>query len=314
MAARFEDHPEAVAETLALATGCASTSARTSATHRGRRRGRRPQAGRAVLGEDGRALSALATVPRGRAQPPERGAAGDRGVGLPGFFILHRDPAGARARGRGRGARAGTRRGRCCRRAAAAAPRCPRRLLPHRPLAHRPVENQLFLGRFLNEELTSLPDIDLDFPRDVPRCGSRASTTVRRERSALVAAFPTFRSRGAIASSARCSAAAGELERAARGAEPGQCAASRATWSRRRAARGAAAGRRLRPDRDGRAVRDEHGRVAGDGKRARPAKEGDRSQVAEVATKRCPAAGSGWARLCDEAYGRPRHLFPALGG
>ena len=27
-----------------------------------------------------------------------------------------------------------------------------------------PVEKELFLGRFLNEELTSLPDIDLDFP------------------------------------------------------------------------------------------------------------------------------------------------------
>ena len=30
-----------------------------------------------------------------------------------------------------------------------------------------PVENDLFLGRFLNEELTALPDIDLDFPRDI---------------------------------------------------------------------------------------------------------------------------------------------------
>src|SRR5207244_498656 len=30
-----------------------------------------------------------------------------------------------------------------------------------------PVKNQLFLGRFLNEEITSLPDIDLDFPRDI---------------------------------------------------------------------------------------------------------------------------------------------------
>ena len=38
-----------------------------------------------------------------------------------------------------------------------------------------PIENELFLGRFLNEELTALPDIDLDFPRDIrevliPRC------------------------------------------------------------------------------------------------------------------------------------------------
>ena len=30
-----------------------------------------------------------------------------------------------------------------------------------------PIENNLFLGRFLNEEMASVPDIDLDFPRDI---------------------------------------------------------------------------------------------------------------------------------------------------
>src|SRR5207249_10547895 len=30
-----------------------------------------------------------------------------------------------------------------------------------------PIANELFLGRFLNEELASIPDIDLDFPRDI---------------------------------------------------------------------------------------------------------------------------------------------------
>ena len=62
-----------------------------------------------------------------------------------------------------------------------------------------PVRNELFLGRFLNEEISALPDIDLDFPRDIrgvliPRVHERYG----REHSALVAAFPTFRSRGAI--------------------------------------------------------------------------------------------------------------------
>ena len=62
-----------------------------------------------------------------------------------------------------------------------------------------PIENELLLGRFLNEEITALPDIDLDFPRDIrevllPRVHERYG----RERSALVAAFPTYRSRGAI--------------------------------------------------------------------------------------------------------------------
>ncbi|KKL54823.1 hypothetical protein LCGC14_2261570, partial [marine sediment metagenome] len=30
-----------------------------------------------------------------------------------------------------------------------------------------PIKNNLFLGRFLNEEMASVPDIDLDFPRDI---------------------------------------------------------------------------------------------------------------------------------------------------
>src|ERR671916_859582 len=86
----------------------------------------------------------------------------------------------------------------------------------------RPVANDLFLGRFLNEELTALPDIDLDFPRDIrealiPRIHDRYGT----ERSALVAAFPTFRSRGAIRELGKVlGLPPGELERAARGAEP----------------------------------------------------------------------------------------------
>ena len=62
-----------------------------------------------------------------------------------------------------------------------------------------PVRAGLFLGRFLNEELTDVPDIDLDFPRDVreqliPRIHERYG----QERSALVCAFPTFRVKGAV--------------------------------------------------------------------------------------------------------------------
>ena len=37
-------------------------------------------------------------------------------------------------------------------------------LLPDRLSHIDPVENELFLGRFLNEELTEALDIDLDFP------------------------------------------------------------------------------------------------------------------------------------------------------
>src|SRR6202008_3608952 len=62
-----------------------------------------------------------------------------------------------------------------------------------------PIANVLFLGRFLNEELNALPDIDLDFPRDVrEKLIPRVHDRYGKERSALVAAFPTFRSRGAL--------------------------------------------------------------------------------------------------------------------
>src|SRR6266550_7553562 len=84
-----------------------------------------------------------------------------------------------------------------------------------------PIANRLSLGRFLNEELTSLPDIDLDFPRDVrevliPRVHDRYG----RDRSALVAAFPTYRSRGAIRDLGKAlGLPAGEIERVARSAD-----------------------------------------------------------------------------------------------
>ncbi|MGK2878775.1 MAG: DNA polymerase III subunit alpha [Solirubrobacterales bacterium] len=62
-----------------------------------------------------------------------------------------------------------------------------------------PLEADLCLGRFLHEELTSLPDIDLDFPRDIrheliPRIHRRYGN----RHSALVAAFPTYRTRGSL--------------------------------------------------------------------------------------------------------------------
>ena len=62
-----------------------------------------------------------------------------------------------------------------------------------------PVQNNLFLGRFLNRDMSSVPDIDLDFPRDIRE--RLIEEVVRRygaEHAALVAAFPTFRTRMAI--------------------------------------------------------------------------------------------------------------------
>src|SRR5207248_10949020 len=62
-----------------------------------------------------------------------------------------------------------------------------------------PVEADLSLGRFLNDELSSVPDIDLDFPRDIREKLIVAVTDkYGHEHAALVASFATYRSRGAI--------------------------------------------------------------------------------------------------------------------
>jgi len=62
-----------------------------------------------------------------------------------------------------------------------------------------PVAADLSLGRFLNDELVSVPDIDLDFPRDIrERLIVRVTERYGHEHAALVASFATYRSRGAI--------------------------------------------------------------------------------------------------------------------
>jgi len=62
-----------------------------------------------------------------------------------------------------------------------------------------PVHAGLSLGRFLNRELVSVPDIDLDFPRDIrEKLIVRVTERYGREHAALVASFATYRSRGAI--------------------------------------------------------------------------------------------------------------------
>ncbi len=62
-----------------------------------------------------------------------------------------------------------------------------------------PVANNLSLGRFLNRELASIPDIDLDFPRDIrEKLIVRVIERYGQEHASLVAAFATYRSRGAI--------------------------------------------------------------------------------------------------------------------
>jgi error-prone DNA polymerase len=62
-----------------------------------------------------------------------------------------------------------------------------------------PVEARLSLGRFLNAELASVPDIDLDFPRDIrEQLILRVHDRYGPRQSSLVGAFATYRARGAI--------------------------------------------------------------------------------------------------------------------
>ena len=62
-----------------------------------------------------------------------------------------------------------------------------------------PLRNRLRVDRFLNDGMLSLPDIDLDFPRDIrERLIERVYQHWGKEHAALVAIFPTYRLRSAV--------------------------------------------------------------------------------------------------------------------
>ena len=84
-----------------------------------------------------------------------------------------------------------------------------------------PVSARLSLGRFLNRELASVPDIDLDFPRDIrEKLILAVHDRFGRERSALIAAFSTYRSRSAIRELGKAlGLPPPDLERLARGSD-----------------------------------------------------------------------------------------------
>src|SRR5206468_771447 len=70
-----------------------------------------------------------------------------------------------------------------------------------------PVAAGLSLGRFLNRDMAAVPDIDLDFPRDIrEKLLPAVSDKYGREHAALVAAFPTYNARGAIRDVGRATA------------------------------------------------------------------------------------------------------------
>ncbi|MGH2951720.1 MAG: DNA polymerase III subunit alpha, partial [Solirubrobacterales bacterium] len=200
MAARFRDHPDAVAESVRLAERLGFDLTRDLGY-------------RYPGSEDPEADRTLAEICRTRfehryAGMPERREAKRRlaeelrviaSLGLSGFFLLHfdlleltreiaaevRGPESARSLlppGRGRGS-------------SVSSVVCYLTGLSHVD----PVRAGLFLGRFLNDEITEMPDIDLDFPRDIrERLIPRVHERYGRDRAALVAAFACYRSRGAV--------------------------------------------------------------------------------------------------------------------
>ncbi len=200
MAARFAEYPDAVAETLRLAErlhfdltaelGYRYPGADEEGTDR-------------VLTELCRAKLSERYAGSPHCRQAEQRLEDELGtirrLGLSGFFLLHhnllelarevalevRGPGSARSvmpPGRGRGS-------------SVSSIVCYLTGLSHVD----PVETDLFAGRFLNDEVTSMPDIDLDFPRDIrEKLIPRVHRRYGADRSALVAAFPTYRPRGAV--------------------------------------------------------------------------------------------------------------------
>jgi len=223
MAARFADHPDALAESVRVAERlefdvCADLGYRYPGSEDETADRRLAELCRSLLAERYEARGTLAAA----AERLEEELRVIRALGLSGFFLLHRDllelarevavevrgESAARAvlpPGRGRGS-------------SVSSIVCFLTGLSHVD----PLEADLHLGRFLNDELTALPDIDLDFPRDIrevliPRVHERYG----RDRSALVCAFATYQVRGAIRDFGKAlGLPPGEVERAARAADP----------------------------------------------------------------------------------------------
>jgi len=206
MAERFAEHPDAVAETLRLAERLEFDLSRELGY-------RYPREGDPGIDRELAELCQARLAERYEPNSADRPRAERqldqelrtiRALGLSGFFLLHHDllelarevALEVRGRdsarsilppGRGRGS-------------SVSSVVCFLTGLSHID----PVANDLNSSRFLNEEVgkqagATMPDIDLDFPRDIrevliPRVHERYGD----DRSALVAAFPTYRPRGAV--------------------------------------------------------------------------------------------------------------------
>ena len=223
MAERFHDHPDAVTETLRIAERI-EFDLRRDLGYAYPRQG------------DPEADRELAAVCRARMDErypkrDERATADPRldeelnvirKLGLSGFFLLHRDmlelarevaaevrgPDTARALlppGRGRGS-------------SVSSLVCYLTGLSHID----PVQQDLHLGRFLNDDLQAMPDIDLDFPRDIrEKLIPRVHERYGHDHSALVASFPTYQAPSAVRDFAKTlGLPPAEVERIARTVDP----------------------------------------------------------------------------------------------
>jgi error-prone DNA polymerase len=206
MAHRFQGRPDALRNTLLIAERCTTFDLTHDLGYEF------PDFEGSELGSAAEVLGAVCEAALDEKYPPgskHRDEAQRRLIeelnlveyhGLAGFFLVYRDimnlarEVGARVRG--------------------TAPRARSNLPPGRGrgssvssiicyligLSHiDPVATDLFLGRFLNEALRSVPDIDLDFPRDIRE--ELILEVYRRYGNAhtgLVCTFPTYRIRSAV--------------------------------------------------------------------------------------------------------------------
>jgi error-prone DNA polymerase len=142
--------------------------------------------------------------------------------GLGGFFLVYRDimelakEVAVRVRGRAPRAQAGLPPGRG-RGSSVSSIICHLIGLSHVD----PVEANLFLGRFLNDALGSVPDIDLDFPREIREALIlEVYRKYGHDHTGLVAIFPTYRLRSAVREVGRAmELPAGDLEKLSKLAE-----------------------------------------------------------------------------------------------
>ncbi len=228
VAERFRDRPDALANTIAIAERCASFDLTqdlgyTFPDFRGTNQTPAPQ----VLAELCRSkLDEL--YPFGSQNRDEAERRLDEELrlvehhNLSGFFLVYNDLFDL-AREVAAEVRAGTRRARGNLLRGRGRGSCVSSIICYfLGLSHiDPIANHLFIGRFLNETMASVPDIDLDFPREIRKeLIRRVYKRYGDEHTGLVCTFPTYRLRSAVRELGKVlDLPTGELEQVAKLAE-----------------------------------------------------------------------------------------------